>query len=125
MKEMSLQQRAREFVGVYDHILEQQIVERGCSLACRDETLWRLVEDRLKDTDAHEVHCLGLDTLREMEESLKAAAAPPGPYYKRVRARGGLGGLAKAFEVLEQAALNLYLGPWRKEYRVIKVGPKS
>lgn len=127
MKEMSLQRRAKEFVRVYDHILEQQIVGRGCSLACRDENLWKLVEDRLKDTDAQEVHCLGLDTLREMEESLKAAAAsaPPGPYYRRVRARGGLRGLAKAFEVLEQAALNMYLGPWRKEYRVIKVGPKS
>uniref|UniRef100_A0A3Q3BQ66 Spermatogenesis associated 2 like n=1 Tax=Kryptolebias marmoratus TaxID=37003 RepID=A0A3Q3BQ66_KRYMA len=97
-------QRARELVRMYDHILEQQIVGRGCSLACRDETLWKQVEDRLKDTDALEMHCLGVNALREMEE-----------------ARGGLRGLAKTFEVLEQAALNLYLGPWREEYRVIKM----
>uniref|UniRef100_A0A8D2ZDZ0 Spermatogenesis-associated protein 2 PUB-like domain-containing protein n=1 Tax=Scophthalmus maximus TaxID=52904 RepID=A0A8D2ZDZ0_SCOMX len=32
-----------------------------------------------------------------------------------------LQGLAKAFEVLEQAALNLYLGPWRGEYKVVKM----
>ncbi|XP_017274356.1 spermatogenesis associated 2-like isoform X2 [Kryptolebias marmoratus] len=120
---MSSQQRARELVRMYDHILEQQIVGRGCSLACRDETLWKQVEDRLKDTDALEMHCLGVNALREMEESLKAAAAsaPPAPYNRRVRARGGLRGLAKTFEVLEQAALNLYLGPWREEYRVIKM----
>ncbi|XP_013889307.1 spermatogenesis associated 2-like [Austrofundulus limnaeus] len=120
---MSLQQRARDLVRMYDHILEQQIVGRGYSLACKDEKLWKQVEDHLKDVDAQEVHCLGLDTLREMEESLKAAAAsaPPGSYSRRVRTRGGLRGLARAFEVMEQAALNLYLGPWRKEYSVIKM----
>lgn len=121
---MSLQQRARDLVRMYDHILEQQIVGRGSSSACKDENLWKLVEDQLKDVDAQELHCLGLDTLREMEESLKpaAASAPPGSYSRRVRTSGGLRGLARAFEVMEQAALNLYLGPWRKEYSVIKVG---
>lgn len=110
-------QRARDLVSSYDLSLEQQIVGRGCSLAVRDEELWKQVEELLKDGDAQEVHCLGLDPLRVMEESLKAAASSG----RRVRSRGGLRGLAKAFEVLEQAALNLYLGPWREEYRVIKM----
>lgn len=84
----------------------------------KDEDLWRRVEDLLRDGDPQEVHCLGLDALGVMEESLKAAAATtrrrPGP-------RGGLRGLDKAFEVLEQVALNVYLAPWREEYRVIKM----
>lgn len=33
-----------------------------------------------------------------------------------------LRGLAAAFELLERAALNLYLFPWRKEFRTIQVG---
>ncbi|XP_008291795.1 spermatogenesis associated 2-like [Stegastes partitus] len=110
-------QRARDLVGVYDLSLERQIVGGGCSLALRDEDLWRQVEELLRAGDAQETHCLGLDPLRVMEESLKAAASGG----RRPRARGGLRGLAKAFEVLEQAALNLYLGPWRDEYRVIKM----
>ncbi|MFT7816884.1 spermatogenesis-associated protein 2-like protein isoform X1 [Arapaima gigas] len=32
-----------------------------------------------------------------------------------------LGGLARTFEVLELVALNLYLCPWRKEYKVVKL----
>uniref|UniRef100_A0A1A8PLN4 Spermatogenesis associated 2-like n=1 Tax=Nothobranchius rachovii TaxID=451742 RepID=A0A1A8PLN4_9TELE len=119
----TLRQTARELVRVYDHILEQQIVGRGCSLACRDEKLWMEVEGMLKEADAVETHCLGLDPLRVMEESLKAAAtsARALAYGRRVKSRGGLWGLAKAFEVLEQASLNLYLGPWREEYRHIKM----
>uniref|UniRef100_A0A1A7WSI5 Spermatogenesis associated 2-like n=1 Tax=Iconisemion striatum TaxID=60296 RepID=A0A1A7WSI5_9TELE len=119
----ALRQTARELVRVYDHILEQQIVGRGCSLACRDEKLWMEVEGMLKEANAVETHCLGLDPLRVMEESLKAVAtsAPALAYGRRVKSGGGLWGLAKAFEVLEQASLNLYLGPWREEYRVIKM----
>lgn len=115
-------QVAIDLVRVYDNRLEQQIVQRGSSLACRDEELWNEVEGLLRDGDAKEKHCLGLDPLVVMEESLKAAAsAPAATCSRRVKARGELHGLAKAFEVLEQAALNLYLGPWRKEYRVIKM----
>lgn len=116
MKDMSLsRQRATDLVTAYNHSLEQQIVGRGSSLVCRDEELWKDVEELLLEGDAQETHCLGLDPLRVMEESLKAAAAG------RVKARGGLQGLAKAFEVVEQAALNLYLGPWREEYKVVKM----
>ncbi|XP_070763933.1 spermatogenesis associated 2-like [Enoplosus armatus] len=112
-------QRARDLVTAYDHSLERQIVGRGSNLACRDEELWRQVEGPLGDGDAQGTHCLGLDPLRVMEESLKAAAAAASA--GRVQARGGLQGLAKAFEVLEQVALNLYLGRWRGEYKVVKM----
>ncbi|XP_031724070.1 spermatogenesis associated 2-like [Anarrhichthys ocellatus] len=123
MEEMSVsKQRARDLVPAYGHSLEQQIVGRGSNLVCRDEELWTRVEGLLKDGDAQETHCLGLDPLRVMEESLAAAAASTtAAGAGRVRTRGGLQGLAKAFEVLEQAALNLYLGPWRDEYKVVKM----
>lgn len=123
MKEMSIsRQRATDLVTAYDHSLEQQIVRRGSSLVCRDEELWKQVEGLLMDGDAQETHCLGLDPLRVMEESLKAAAAAAtAASARRVKAEGRLQGLAKAFEVVEQAALNLYLGPWREEYKVVKV----
>lgn len=113
-------QRARDLLTAYDLSLEQQILGRGSSLACRDQELWKRVEGLLRDRDPQEIHCLGLDPLTVMEESLKMAvttAASRG----RAKTRGGLQGLAKAFEVLEQAALNLYLGPWREEYKVVKV----
>ncbi|XP_054476645.1 spermatogenesis associated 2-like [Anoplopoma fimbria] len=115
-------QRASDLVTAYGHSLEQQILGRGSNLACRDEELWTQVEGLLKDGDAQETHCLGLDPLWVMEESLAAAAdSTTAAGAGRARARGGLQGLAKAFEVLEQAALNLYLGPWRDEYKVVKM----
>uniref|UniRef100_H3C5D4 Spermatogenesis-associated protein 2 PUB-like domain-containing protein n=1 Tax=Tetraodon nigroviridis TaxID=99883 RepID=H3C5D4_TETNG len=104
-------------VNAYSYSLEQQILQRGSSLVCRDEDLCTQVDQLLRDGDARETHCLGLDPLLEMEESLKASAADSG----RAEARGGLQGLAKAFEVVEQAAINLYLGPWRKEYQFVKM----
>ncbi|MEQ2284611.1 hypothetical protein AMECASPLE_023416 [Ameca splendens] len=123
--EMSaLRQRATDLVRCYDQVLEQQIMGRGSCLACKDGKLWMKVEGLLKDLDPREMHCLGLDPLRVMEESLEAAAASASSaaaYSRRSKARPGLQGLAKAFEVLEQAALNLYLGPWRGEYKVIKM----
>ncbi|KAK2841732.1 hypothetical protein Q5P01_011932 [Channa striata] len=119
----SSRQAARDLVAAYNHSLEQQIVGRGSNLACRDEELFQQVEELLRSGDAHEVHCLGLDPLRVMEESLAeaAAAAAAAPHGGRGKARGELRRLAKAFEVLEQAALNLYLGPWREEYKVVKM----
>lgn len=122
MKEMSFS-RKRDLTGAYDRSLECQIVEQGSSLPCRDEELWRKVEGLMKEGNAQEIHCLGVDPLRVMEESLKAVTAAG--CSRQVGTRGGLQGLAKAFEVLEQAALNLYLGPWRKEYNVIQVGQKE
>ncbi|XP_059190315.1 spermatogenesis associated 2-like [Centropristis striata] len=125
MKEMSIsRQKARDLVTTYDHSLEQQISGLGSSLACRDEELLKQVEGLLKDGDAQETHSLGLDPLGVMEESLTAATAAStaaAASAGRVRARGGLQGLSRAFEVLEQAALNLYLGPWRHEYKIVKM----
>lgn len=117
MKDMSVsRQRGKDLVSAYDRSLELQIVGRGSSLACRDEELWKQVEGLLRSGDARETHCLGLDPLGVMEESLTAAASTC-----RVKVRGPLKGLERAFEVLEQAALNLYLCPWREEYKVVKM----
>ncbi|XP_036962212.1 spermatogenesis associated 2-like [Acanthopagrus latus] len=113
--------RQRELVTAYDCSLEQQILRQGSNLVCRDEDLWKQVEGLLRNGDAQEMHCLGLDPLRVMEESLEAAAETTAASTGKVKARGGLQGLAKAFEVVEQAALNLYLGPWREEYKVVKM----
>lgn len=123
MKEMSI--RARELVTAYDHCLEQQIVGRGSDLVCRNEELWEKVEGLLRDGDAQETHCLGLDPLREMEESLRLVEATTAVNSGQVKRRGGLQGLAKVFEIVEQAALNLYLGPWREEYKIVKVRARS
>ncbi|XP_019720837.1 spermatogenesis associated 2-like [Hippocampus comes] len=118
-------ERMRHFVADYDDALEQQIVRRGSYLACSNEELWKQVEELLSNKNAQETHCLSLDPLKIMEESLKVEAAlakaPKASSGKQVKARRGLWGLAKAFEVLEQAALNLYLGPWREEYKVVKM----
>ncbi|CAG5958378.1 unnamed protein product [Menidia menidia] len=68
-------QGARLLVRSYGDTLEQQIVGRGSSLACRDEELWLRVQGWLRDGDAQETHCLGLDPLVVMEESLKSACS--------------------------------------------------
>ncbi|XP_054886019.1 spermatogenesis associated 2-like isoform X2 [Poeciliopsis prolifica] len=101
--------RGVDLVRAYDRVLEQQILGRGSCRACQDEALRSEVEGLLATSDPRELHGLGLEPLRLMEEVLEAGRGP------------GLRGLARTFEVLEQAALNLYLGPWREEYRVIKM----
>ncbi|XP_056138117.1 spermatogenesis associated 2-like [Lampris incognitus] len=116
-----LGQKTKELVNSYDSSLEQRLVDGGSSLACKDEELWKHVEELLREGAAQNMHALGLDPLKVMEESLKAAAASRAVSGGQVRYSGGLKGLAKAFEVLEQAAVNLYLGPWREEYKVVKM----
>ncbi|XP_029992435.1 spermatogenesis associated 2-like [Sphaeramia orbicularis] len=113
--------RSRDLLSAYDLSLEQQILVGGSSLPCGDEELWKQAEELLEDGDAQDTHCLGLDPLAVMEESLKGAETAAGSGGRRVKPRAGLQGLAKAFEVLELAALNLYLGPWREEYKVVKM----
>lgn len=129
MKEMNIsRQRCRDLVSAYEHSLEHQIMGKGSSLVCRDEELWTQVEGTLMDGDARDMHQLGLEPLKVMEESLKAAAAlasAPVANVRRGTSNRGLQGLAKAFEVMEQAALNLYLGPWREEYKTVKVCLRS
>lgn len=125
MKEMSIsRQRSRDLVSAYEHSLEHQILGKGSSLVCQDEELRTQVEGMLMDGDARDMHQLGLEPLKVMEESLKAVAASasaPVANVRRGKSNRGLQGLAKAFEVMEQAALNLYLGPWREEYKTVKM----
>ncbi|XP_010882408.1 uncharacterized protein spata2l [Esox lucius] len=108
--------KSRNLVELYQLNLEQRIVQGDSNLVCRDEELCEVVEGLLRDGCSQDTHSLlGLDPLRVMEDSLKTTLAPP------VKSRVGLERLARAFEVLELAALNLYLCPWRKEYRVVKM----
>ncbi|KAG7468477.1 hypothetical protein MATL_G00143130 [Megalops atlanticus] len=108
----------------YQASLERRVAQGDGDLVCRDTELCEVVERLLREGDARNVHApLGLHPLAVMEASLQA---PPGWGHSTGGLASpatppGLGVLAKAFEVLERAALNLYLCPWRKEYRVIKV----
>lgn len=96
----------------YKASLEQHIQSGGWRLVCQDEDLYKHVKDILSGQDTREsTLCLNFDALSVMEESLSC----------KTTSRTGLRGLAKAFEVLELASLNLYLYPWRKEYKIIKM----
>ncbi|XP_036440609.1 spermatogenesis associated 2-like [Colossoma macropomum] len=100
-------------VEEYQANLEQRIQQGDWNLVCRDEDLCKEVEGLLSKGAAQDTHSpLGLDPLSVMETSLEALPSTSG--------QTGLERLAKAFEVLELAALNLYVCPWRKEYRVVK-----
>lgn len=112
-------QITKDLVKKYDHCLEQRLVEGASNLTCDDEVLRKHAEAILENGGAEDMHSLGLEPLKVMEVSLKATAALP--VSTASPCRGGLRGLAKAFEVLEQATLNLYLSPWREEYKVVKM----
>lgn len=113
-----LGRKARELVELYRVSLEQRIEQGDWNLVCRDEKLFEKVERLLRDGCAQDVHVFpSVDPLEVMEQSLQRSA----PFPDQARTAAGLEGLAKAFEVLELAALNLYLCPWRKEYRVVKM----
>ncbi|XP_064808115.1 spermatogenesis associated 2-like [Oncorhynchus masou masou] len=101
--------KARDLVELYRVSLEHRIEQGDWNLVCRDEELIKKVEGLLMGDCAQDTHSLGLDPLSVMEDSLQTAQGV------------GLKGLARAFEVLELASLNLYLCPWRKEYRVVKM----
>ncbi|KAI4904450.1 hypothetical protein NFI96_001669 [Prochilodus magdalenae] len=101
-------------VEMYQANLERRIQQGDWNLVCKDEDLCKEVGDLLLNGAAQDTHSpLGLDPLSVMETSLQTLPFPSG--------RTGLERLAKAFEVLELAALNLYLCPWRKEYKVVKM----
>ncbi|KAJ8271959.1 hypothetical protein COCON_G00108180 [Conger conger] len=117
----------RGFGGIceqYRVSLEQRIAQGHIDLVCGDEELCRWVEGMLKEGDSREVLTVpGLDTQATMEDSLQAppvwgcaVGGIPEP-----AAIPGLAAISKAFEFLERAALNLYMCPWRKEYRVMKL----
>ncbi|XP_051512391.1 uncharacterized protein LOC127416854 isoform X1 [Myxocyprinus asiaticus] len=111
---MSRKIRLDDVVQKYLTNLESQIEKGDRSLVCRDEQLCKEVEAFLSKDSAQKIFITGgLNPLSVMENSLRAMPFKTGHL--------GLEKLCKAFEVLELAALNLYLYPWRKEYRVVKM----
>lgn len=99
---------------VYQASLERRIQQGEWDLVCRDEVLCKEVETRLSECSPQDFHPQhGLDTLSVIEASLRAS--------HHTLFQNRLKSLVKAFEVLELAALNLYLCPWRKEYKVVKM----
>lgn len=99
---------------VYQASLEQRLQQGEWDLVCRDQELCKDVEARLSECSPYNFQSqVGLNTLSVIEASLQASHHTSGQ--KRLKC------LIKAFEVLELAALNLYLCPWRKEYKVVKV----
>ncbi|XP_018606953.1 spermatogenesis associated 2-like isoform X2 [Scleropages formosus] len=98
----------------YHASLERCLQKGEDALICRDVELCEHVEVVLRTGNTQVL--LGpmtldsqtLDMLSVMETSLQNPGA-------------SLEGVERTFEVLELAALNLYLCPWRKEYRVVKM----
>lgn len=114
MNSFALKKTENGLINRYQTNLERQIEKGDQSLVCRDEELCKEVEVLLCNNDAQKMHNLhGLDSLTVMEKSLHAFPSKTGQM--------GLEKLSKAFEVLELAALNLYVFPWRREYRLVKV----
>ncbi|KAL1256994.1 hypothetical protein QQF64_012539 [Cirrhinus molitorella] len=101
-------------INKYQSNLEKQIEKGDRTLVCRDEKFCKEVELLLCSGSAQKKHILnGLDSLAVMEKSLHTFPSKTGQM--------GLEKLSKAFEVLELAALNLYIYPWRREYRLVKM----
>lgn len=91
----------------YHSCLEKRVKQGDSALLCQDHTLYE--QNLLSEGDVQILfNSMGVNLFAIMEASIQNAGS-------------GLEGLAKAFEVLELAALNLYLCPWRKEYKTIKV----
>lgn len=94
----------------YRLCLEREL-RRGRAGVCGDPSLravlWQIL---VEDFDLH--GALQDDALALLTDGLwgRADLAP------------ALRGLARAFELLELAAVHLYLLPWRKEFTTIKVG---
>lgn len=114
MTSVSHKNRGHDLVKKYQSHLESRIEKGDQSLVCRDEKICKEAETLLTKGNAQKILKLdGLDSLTVMENSLQAFPFKTG--------RLGLEKISKAFEVLELAALNLYLYPWRKEYKFVKV----
>ncbi|XP_025940634.1 spermatogenesis-associated protein 2-like protein [Apteryx rowi] len=92
----------------YRRCLERDF-RRGRAGTCSDASFGETLRQRLRDDPA---------LLRALQDDAGALLA------SGLRGRSDLGqalrGLAAAFEVLELAAVNLYLFPWRKEFGTIK-----
>ncbi|XP_050778638.1 spermatogenesis-associated protein 2-like protein isoform X2 [Gopherus flavomarginatus] len=92
----------------YRKCLERDF-RRGQSGVCTDLALREWLQQRLlADPELH--YALRNDVFAMLTSSLQGWDALP----------LALRGLARAFEVLELAAVNLHLLPWRKEFSTIK-----
>lgn len=106
--------KAHDLAEKYRTHLESRIEKGDRSLVCRDEKFCKEVEVLLTKGSAQKILNLrGLESLTVIENSLQEFPFETGHL--------GLEKISKAFEVLELAALNLYLYPWRKEYKLVKV----
>ncbi|XP_050778637.1 spermatogenesis-associated protein 2-like protein isoform X1 [Gopherus flavomarginatus] len=95
----------------YRKCLERDF-RRGQSGVCTDLALREWLQQRLlADPELH--YALRNDVFAMLTSSLQGWDALP----------LALRGLARAFEVLELAAVNLHLLPWRKEFSTIKLSP--
>lgn len=114
MTSVSHKSEGHDLVEKYRIHLESRIEEGDQSFVCRDEKLCKEVKALLTKANPHKIlNQLGLDSLTVIENSLEAFSFKTGNL--------GLKKVSKAFEVLELAALNLYLYPWRREYKFVKV----
>ncbi|KAF5897509.1 spermatogenesis-associated protein 2-like protein [Clarias magur] len=99
---------------IYQASLERRIQQGEWDLVCQEEELCKEVETLLLECSPQNIYSQpGLDTLSVIEASLRAS--------QHTLSFNRLNSLVKAFKVLELAALNLYLCPWRKEYKVVKM----
>ncbi|XP_060644337.2 spermatogenesis-associated protein 2-like protein isoform X1 [Anolis sagrei] len=93
----------------YGRCLERDF-RRGHTGVCADQSLKELLwHHLLADPDLHQA-LRGEDTLATLATALRG----------HLDLGAALRNLAKAFEVLELAAINLYFFPWRKEFGTIK-----
>ncbi|MBN3298174.1 SPA2L protein, partial [Amia calva] len=90
----------------------QRRVEEGLSeLVCQDASLIDTTQKLLLQGEGQELHSyLKNDAFQLISTTLLSAPS----------LHLGLNRLRKAFEVLELATLNLYLCPWRQEFKIIK-----
>uniref|UniRef100_W5M557 Spermatogenesis-associated protein 2 PUB-like domain-containing protein n=1 Tax=Lepisosteus oculatus TaxID=7918 RepID=W5M557_LEPOC len=100
----------KDLCETYRKSLEARVQEGRADLVCRDASLVDAVEGLLR-RGGQEVH----GSLQNDAFQVIGAALQTAPSLQR-----GLERLVKGFEVLELAAINLFLCPWRQEFKMIK-----
>ncbi|TRY85234.1 hypothetical protein DNTS_009273 [Danionella cerebrum] len=114
MDSVALKRAVEGFIHEYKVNLKRCIEKGDQCLVCCDGGLSKEVGVLLRKGNAPKIHDLfKLETLTVIEKSIQLLPSKYGQL--------GLEKLSKAFEVLELAALNLYVYPWRREYRLVKM----